>query len=90
MVKLLMRFYDVSGGAILLDKYNVKQFRRNDLRDMFGMVLQDTWLYNDTIRENIIRYGRLDATDGRSAGSGQGRPDWTTSCGTLPMVMTPC
>lgn len=62
MVKLLMRFYDVSGGAILLDKYNVKQFRRNDLRDMFGMVLQDTWLYNDTIRENI-RYGRLNATD---------------------------
>ena len=62
MVKLLMRFYDVSDGAILLDKYNVKQFRRNDLRDMFGMVLQDTWLYNDTIRENI-RYGRLSATD---------------------------
>ena len=62
MVKLLMRFYDVSGGAILLDKYNVKQFRRNDLRDMFGMVLQDTWLYNDTIRENI-RYGRLGASD---------------------------
>lgn len=62
MVKLLMRFYDVTGGAILLDKYNVRQFARNDLRDMFGMVLQDTWLYNDTILENI-RYGRLDATD---------------------------
>ena len=62
MVKLLMRFYDVSGGAILLDKYDVRQFARNDLRDTFGMVLQDTWLYNDTIMENI-RYGRLSATD---------------------------
>ena len=62
MVKLLMRFYDVSSGAILLDQYDVRQFARNDLRDTFGMVLQDTWLYNGTIRENI-RYGRLDATD---------------------------
>ena len=62
MVKLLMRFYDVSEGAILLDGYDVRQFARNDLRDMFGMVLQDTWLYNGTIMENI-RYGRLDATD---------------------------
>lgn len=62
MVKLLMRFYDVDTGAILIDEYNVRQFARNDLRGMFGMVLQDTWLYNDTIMENI-RYGRLDATD---------------------------
>lgn len=62
MVKLLMRFYDVTDGAILLDGYDIRQFRRNDLRDMFGMVLQDTWLYNGTIRENI-RYGRLTATD---------------------------
>ena len=62
MVKLLMRFYDVDSGAILMDGYDVKQFRRNDLRGQFGMVLQDTWLYNDTIMENI-RYGRLDATD---------------------------
>ena len=62
MVKLLMRFYDVSGGAILLNGYDVKQFSRSTLRDSFGMVLQDTWLYNDTIRENI-RFGRLDATD---------------------------
>ena len=62
MVKLLMRFYDVSSGAILLNGYDVKQFTRRDLRDSFGMVLQDTWLYNDTIRENI-RFGRLDATD---------------------------
>ena len=62
MVKLLMRFSDVTEGAILLDGYDVKQFARNDLRDTFGMVLQDTWLYNDTIRENI-RYGRLSATD---------------------------
>lgn len=62
MVKLLMRFYDVNSGAILVDGYDVKQFTRNGLRDMFGMVLQDTWLYNDSIMENI-RYGRLDATD---------------------------
>ncbi len=62
MVKLLMRFYDVSGGAILLSGYDVRQFARGDLRDSFGMVLQDTWLYNGTIRENI-RFGRLDATD---------------------------
>ena len=62
MVKLLMRFYDVTDGAILLNGYDVRQFARNDLRDSFGMVLQDTWLYNGTIRENI-RYGRLSATD---------------------------
>lgn len=62
MVKLLMRFYDVSGGAILLDGYDVRQFARGDMRSAFGMVLQDTWLYNDTIRENI-RFGRLDASD---------------------------
>ena len=62
MVKLLMRFYDVSEGAILLHGYDVRQFARNDLRDMFGMVLQDTWLYNGTILENI-RYGRLAASD---------------------------
>ena len=62
MVKLLMRFYDVSDGAILLDGYDVCQFERGDMRSAFGMVLQDTWLYNDTIRENI-RFGRLDASD---------------------------
>ena len=62
MVKLLMRFYDVTDGAILVDYLDIRQFKRNDLRKLFGMVLQDTWLYNDTIRENI-RYGRLDATD---------------------------
>ena len=62
MVKLLMRFYDVNGGAILLDGHNIKDFNRRELRDVFGMVLQDTWLYKDTIMENI-RYGRLDATD---------------------------
>ena len=62
MVKLLMRFYDVTGGAILLDQYDVRQFARNELRGTFGMVLQDTWLYHGTIRENI-RFGRLDATD---------------------------
>lgn len=62
MVKLLMRFYDVNSGAILLDGHNVKDFERHDLRKAFGMVLQDTWLFQGTIMENI-RYGRLDATD---------------------------
>ncbi len=62
MVKLLMRFYDVNGGAILVDGYDIRDFSRNELRGLFGMVLQDTWLYNGTIKDNI-RYGRLDATD---------------------------
>ncbi|MEG2770213.1 MAG: ATP-binding cassette domain-containing protein, partial [Oscillospiraceae bacterium] len=62
MVKLLMRYYDVNDGAILVDGNNVKEYTRGGLRDAFGMVLQDTWLYNDTIRNNI-RYGRTDATD---------------------------
>lgn len=62
IVKLLMRFYDVNEGAILVDGYDLRQFARNDLRGLFGMVLQDTWLYNGTIMENI-RYGRLGATD---------------------------
>lgn len=62
MVKLLMRFYDVNSGAILIDGHDIREFSREDLRSMFGMVLQDTWLYNGTIMENI-RYGRLDATD---------------------------
>lgn len=62
MVKLLMRFYDVNEGAIRLDDHNVKDFNRRELRDAFGMVLQDTWLFKGTIMENI-RYGRLDATD---------------------------
>ena len=57
-----MRFYDVGSGEILVDGHNVKDFNRRDLREAFGMVLQDTWLYKDTIMENI-RYGRLDATD---------------------------
>ena len=62
LVKLLMRFYDVESGAILVDGHNIQDFKREDLREMFAMVLQDTWLYNDTICENI-RYGREDATD---------------------------
>ena len=62
MVKLLMRFYDVNDGSICLDGHNVKDFNRRELRDAFGMVLQDTWLFKGTIMENI-RYGRLDATD---------------------------
>lgn len=62
MVKLLMRFYDVDSGEILLNGHNVRDFDRSDLREGFGMVLQDTWLYNGTILENI-RYGRLAASD---------------------------
>jgi ATP-binding cassette subfamily B protein len=62
MVKLLMRFYDVNQGAIMVDGHNIKEYQRDNLRCMFGMVLQDTWLYNDTIMENI-RYGRPGATD---------------------------
>lgn len=62
MVKLLMRFYDVNSGEIKIDGHNVKDFNRSELREMFGMVLQDTWLFSGTIMENI-RYGRLDATD---------------------------
>lgn len=62
MVKLLMRFYDVNSGSIKLDGHDVRDFNRRELRDAFGMVLQDTWLFKGTIMENI-RYGRLDATD---------------------------
>jgi len=62
MVKLLMRFYDVTRGAILVDGHNIQDFARQDLRRKFGMVLQDAWLFNGTIMENI-RYGRPDATD---------------------------
>lgn len=62
IVKLLMRFYDVNSGEILVDGHNIKDFDRSDLREAFGMVLQDTWLFKGTIMENI-RYGRLDATD---------------------------
>lgn len=62
MVKLLMRFYDVNSGEILVDGHDIRDFSRNDLRAMFGMVLQDTWLFNGSIMENI-RYGRIDASD---------------------------
>ena len=62
MIKLLMRFYDVNSGSIRIDGHDLREFNRSDLREMFGMVLQDTWLFHGTIMENI-RYGRLDATD---------------------------
>ena len=62
IVKLLMRFYDINSGTIYIDGHDIKDFTREDLRNMFGMVLQDTWLFNGSIMENI-RYGRLDATD---------------------------
>ncbi|SFU65661.1 ATP-binding cassette, subfamily B [Clostridium sp. DSM 8431] len=61
MVKLLMRFYDVNSGAIKIDNHNIKDFNRSDLREMFGMVLQETWLFNGTIADNI-KYGKLNAT----------------------------
>ena len=62
MVKLLMRFYDVTDGAILVDGHNIKDFERGELRKMFGMVLQDTWLFGGTVKENI-KYSKEDATD---------------------------
>lgn len=62
IVKLLMRFYDVSSGEILVDGYNIKDFERGELRKIFGMVLQDTWLFGGTVKENI-KYGKEDATD---------------------------
>lgn len=62
IVKLLMRFYDVNSGAIKIDGHDIRNFNRSELREAFGMVLQDTWLFNGTIKENI-RYGKLDATD---------------------------
>ena len=63
MVKLLMRFYDVNSGEINIDGYNIKDFKRGELRKMFGMVLQDTWLFGGTVKENI-KYGNEEATDG--------------------------
>lgn len=62
MVKLLMRFYDVNSGSILIDGYNIKDFKRGELRKLFGMVLQDTWLYGGTIKDNI-KYSNPNATD---------------------------
>ncbi|KAL1110060.1 hypothetical protein AAG570_014040 [Ranatra chinensis] len=62
IINLILRFYDVTGGAVLMDGTDITEIKRKDLRKQFGMVLQDTWLFNGTIMENI-RYGRLDATD---------------------------
>ena len=62
MVKLLMRFYDVTDGEILVDGHNIKDFDRGELRKMFGMVLQDTWLFGGTVKDNI-KYSKEDATD---------------------------
>ena len=62
MVKLLMRFYDVNSGEILIDGHNIKDFERGELRKMFGMVLQDTWLFGGTVKDNI-KYGKENATD---------------------------
>lgn len=62
LIKLLMRFYDVNGGSISIDGHDIRHFVRSDIREMFGMVLQDTWLYNASVKDNI-RYGKLDATE---------------------------
>lgn len=62
IVKLLMRFYDINKGSVMIDGHDIRDFNRNDLRDLFGMVLQETWLYNGSIMENI-RYGKLTASD---------------------------
>ncbi|MDO5516126.1 MAG: ABC transporter ATP-binding protein [Clostridium sp.] len=62
LIKLLMRFYDINSGKILIDGYNIKDFNRGDLRKLFGMVLQETWLFNGSIKENL-KYGKLNATD---------------------------
>lgn len=62
IVKLLMRFYDINSGAIFVDGHDIRSFKRDDLRSIFGMVLQDTWLYNGSVADNI-RYGKLDASD---------------------------
>lgn len=62
MVKLLMRFYDVNSGKILIDGHNIKDFKRGELRSLFGMVLQDTWLFGGTVKDNI-KYGKPNATD---------------------------
>ena len=88
MVKLLMRFYDVDGGVILIDGHNIKDFRREDLRCMFGMVLQDTWLYNDTIMENI-RYGSPGASDDLVSGRSQAACV-DHSCAPCPKAITWC
>ena len=71
MVKLLMRFYDVQGGAIRLGGRDIRDYERDEARSLFGMVLQDTWLFSGTIRENI-RYGRLDATDAEVEAAARG------------------
>ena len=62
MIKLLMRFYDVNSGSIKIDGHDIRDFNRSELRELFGMVLQDTWLFNGSIMENI-RYGKIEATD---------------------------
>ena len=62
IVKLLMRFYELNGGTIFIDGKDIRDFARKDLRSLFGMVLQDTWLFNGTIKENLM-YSKLDASD---------------------------
>lgn len=79
IVKLLMRFYDVNGGSIKVDGHDIRNFNRSNLREMFGMVLQDTWLFSGTIMENI-RYGRLDATDEEVIAAAKRPISTTLSC----------
>ena len=86
LVNLLMRFYEIDGGRITVDGVDVKEMTRDDLRRTFGMVLQDAWLFQGTIRENIA-YGRLDATEEEIIGPPR-LPTSTTSCGRCPGATT--
>ena len=87
LVNLIMRFYDLDGGAITLDGHDISKMRRRDLRSNMGMVLQDTWLFGGTIRENIA-YGNLDATEEQILG-GAAPPTSTGSCTRCPTATTP-
>ena len=85
IVKLLMRFYDVNDGSIKVDGHDIRNFNRSNLREMFGMVLQDTWLFSGTIMENI-RYGRLDATDEEVIAAAKAAHIHNLSCSSLAAI----
>ena len=88
LVNLLMRFYELDGGRITIDGIDTRDLTRDDLRRTFGMVLQDTWLFHGTIRENIA-YGRAGRDRGRDRSPRPRRPTSTTSCGPCPTATTP-
>ena len=88
LTNLILRFYDVDAGRITLDGRDISSMPRSELRDNFGVVLQDTWLFGGTIRENIA-YGAHLATEERGRRRGRRRPTSTTSCGPCPTATTP-